>query len=60
MLMKGDDVEVTALASFGAFVGLQHDIDGLVHISQISEDRVDKIKNVLKVGRDVSARVVKN
>lgn len=51
--------KVTKLASFGAFVGLQHDIDGLVHISQISEDRVDKIKNVLKVGQDVSARVIK-
>jgi small subunit ribosomal protein S1 len=51
--------KVTKLASFGAFVGLKHDIDGLVHISQISEDRVDKIKNVLKVGQDVSARVVK-
>jgi small subunit ribosomal protein S1 len=51
--------KVTKLASFGAFVGLQHDIDGLVHISQISEERVDKIKNVLKVGQDVSARVVK-
>ena len=57
----GDLVQgkVTKLASFGAFVGLQHDIDGLVHISQISEERVDKIKNVLKVGQDVSARVVK-
>ena len=41
---------VTKLASFGAFVGLKHEIDGLVHISQISEERVDKIKNVLKVG----------
>jgi small subunit ribosomal protein S1 len=50
---------VTKLASFGAFVGLQHDIDGLVHISQISEDRVDKIKNVLKVGQEVTARVIK-
>jgi small subunit ribosomal protein S1 len=57
----GDLVQgkVTKLASFGAFIGLQHDIDGLVHISQISEERVDKIKNVLKVGQDVSARVVK-
>jgi small subunit ribosomal protein S1 len=57
----GDLVQgkVTKLASFGAFVGLQHDIDGLVHISQISEERVEKIKNVLKVGQDVSARVVK-
>ena len=51
--------KVTKLASFGAFVGLEHDIDGLVHISQVSEDRVDKIKNVLKVGQDVTARVIK-
>ncbi|MFM1944531.1 MAG: ribosomal protein [Verrucomicrobiota bacterium] len=51
--------QVTKLASFGAFVGLQHDIDGLVHISQISEERVEKIKNVLKVGQEVTARVIK-
>ena len=51
--------KVTKLASFGAFVGLQHDIDGLVHISQVSEEHVDKIKNVLKVGQDVTARVIK-
>src|SRR5580692_6956171 len=57
----GDLVQgkVTKLASFGAFVGLQHEIDGLVHISQISEERVEKIKNVLKVGQDVNARVIK-
>ncbi len=51
--------KVTKLASFGAFVGLQHEIDGLVHISQISEERVDKIKNVLKVSQEVTARVIK-
>jgi len=51
--------KVTKLASFGAFVGLQHDIDGLVHISQISEERTDKIKNVLKAGQEVTARVIK-
>ncbi|HVY70886.1 MAG TPA: 30S ribosomal protein S1 [Verrucomicrobiae bacterium] len=51
--------KVTKLASFGAFIGLQHDIDGLVHISQVSEERVDKIKNVLKVGQEVTARVIK-
>ena len=51
--------QVTKLASFGAFVGLAHDIDGLVHISQVSEERVDKIKNVLKVGDTVNARVIK-
>src|SRR5277367_1177051 len=50
---------VTKLASFGAFIGLKHDIDGLVHISQVSEERTDKIKNVLKVGQEVTARVIK-
>jgi small subunit ribosomal protein S1 len=50
---------VTKLASFGAFIGLQHEIDGLVHISQISEERIDKIKNVLKVGQEVTSRVIK-
>src|SRR3974390_2714257 len=51
--------KVTKLASFGAFIGLQHEIDGLVHISQISEDRVDKIKNVLKVGQGGTPRGIK-
>ena len=51
--------KVTKLASFGAFIGLAHDIDGLVHISQISEERVDKIKSVLKAGQEVTARVIK-
>jgi small subunit ribosomal protein S1 len=50
---------VTKLASFGAFIGLQHEIDGLVHISQVSEERIEKIKNVLKVGQEVTARVIK-
>jgi small subunit ribosomal protein S1 len=61
-LYKVGDVvtgKVTKLASFGAFIGLQHDIDGLVHISQVSEERVDKIKNVLKAGQEVTARVIK-
>ena len=55
-LVKG---QVTKLASFGAFVQLQDDIDGLVHISQLSEDHVAKVKDVLKVGQEVEARVIK-
>jgi len=50
---------VTKLASFGAFVGLKQDIDGLVQISQVSEERTEKIKNVLNVGQEVTARVIK-
>jgi len=55
-LVKG---KVSKLASFGAFVELQDDIDGLVHISQLSEDHVAKVKDVLKVGQEVEARVIK-
>jgi small subunit ribosomal protein S1 len=51
--------KVTKLASFGAFVQLQDDIDGLVHISQLSEEHVTKVKDVLKVGQEVEARVIK-
>jgi small subunit ribosomal protein S1 len=50
---------VTKIANFGAFVALPGDIDGLVHISQISEDHVAKVKDVLKVGQEVEARVIK-
>jgi small subunit ribosomal protein S1 len=35
------------------------DIEGLVHISQISEDRVEKVKDYLKVGDEIQARVIK-
>jgi small subunit ribosomal protein S1 len=55
-LVKG---KVTKLASFGAFVQLSDDIDGLVHISQLSEGHVAKVKDVLKVGQNVEARVIK-
>ena len=51
--------KVTKLASFGAFIGLEHDMDGLVHISQVSEDRVERIKDHLKVDDEVTARVIK-
>jgi small subunit ribosomal protein S1 len=55
-LVKGT---ISKLTNFGAFVQLQDDIDGLVHISQISEDRIEKVKDVLKVGQEVEARVIK-
>jgi small subunit ribosomal protein S1 len=51
--------KISKVASFGAFVQLADEIDGLVHISQISDDRVEKVKDVLKVGQDVTARVIK-
>jgi len=50
---------VSKLASVGAFVQLQDDINGLVHISRLSEYHVAKVKDVLKVGQEVEARVIK-
>ena len=51
--------KVSKLASFGAFVEIEEGIDGLVHISQISDDRVQKVKDALQPGQDVEARVIK-
>ncbi len=51
--------KVSKLTSFGAFVELAEGIDGLVHISQISDERVENVRDVLKPGQEVKARVVK-
>lgn len=57
----GDEIEgkVSKLASFGAFVELANGIDGLIHISQLSDERVQRVKDILQVGQSVKARVVK-
>ncbi len=55
-LVKGT---VAKIASFGAFVNLDGDIDGLIHISQLSENHVEKVKDVIKVGDEIEARVIK-
>ncbi|MEG1254434.1 bifunctional 4-hydroxy-3-methylbut-2-enyl diphosphate reductase/30S ribosomal protein S1 [Clostridium sp.] len=47
--------KVVRFAPFGAFVELEAGIDGLVHISQITKERVEKIENVLTVGETVKA-----
>ena len=55
-MVKG---KVSKIASFGAFIELEGGIDGLVHISQISDGHVEKVKDALKPGQDVEARIVK-
>lgn len=57
----GDMVKGTVmkLTSFGAFVELEQGIDGLIHISQLSDERVEKVKDILKVGDEREARVIK-
>jgi small subunit ribosomal protein S1 len=55
-MVKG---QVAKIASFGAFVNLDGDIDGLIHISQLSEDHVERVKDIIKVGQEIEARVIK-
>jgi len=57
----GDVVKgkVTKVTAFGAFIELSHKIDGLVHISQISRDRVEKVKDKLNLGDEIEAVVIK-
>ncbi|MEG3042253.1 MAG: S1 RNA-binding domain-containing protein, partial [Clostridium sp.] len=49
------EAKVVRFAPFGAFVELEAGIDGLVHISQITKERVEKIENVLTIGETVKA-----
>ena len=51
--------KVSKIANFGAFIELSDEIDGLVHVSQLAEQRVENVKDVVKVGQDVTARVIK-
>ena len=51
--------KVSKIASFGAFVELEGGVDGLVHISQISEEHVEKVKDALHIGQEVEARIVR-
>ncbi len=50
---------ITRLTKFGAFAKLDDDIEGLIHISEISEKRIEHAKEVLKEGEKLTLRVIK-
>jgi small subunit ribosomal protein S1 len=50
--------KVTNVTDFGAFIELEEGIEGLVHVSEISREKVEKPSDVLKVGDTVSAVVL--
>ncbi len=50
--------KVTRLADFGAFVSILGGKEGLVHISQIAEERVEKVTDYLSLGQEVQVKVV--
>ena len=50
--------KVVRINDFGAFVELEPGVDGLVHISKISHDRVNNPSDVLSVGQDIKAKIL--
>ena len=59
-LEKGQILEgtVSGLAPFGAFVDIGVGRDGLVHISELTEGRIEKVEDAVKVGDKVTVRVL--
>ena len=49
---------VVSITKFGAFVRILPGVDGLVHISEISNERVNKVSDVLKVGDEVKVKLI--
>lgn len=50
---------ITRLTKFGAFARLESDLEGLIHISEISETRIEHPKEVLKEGEVVALRIIR-
>jgi small subunit ribosomal protein S1 len=50
--------QVTSVPDFGVFVRLEEGVEGLIHVSQLSTERVDKPSSLLKVGDEVEAEVI--
>ena len=51
------DVQIVGLTDFGAFARIIPGVDGLIHISQISNERINKPQDVLSVGQEVKAKI---
>ncbi|MFN0241659.1 MAG: 30S ribosomal protein S1 [Planctomycetota bacterium] len=50
---------VTKITNFGAFVKLEEDLEGLLHISELSDGKVGNVEDVLKPGMKVEVRVIR-
>jgi len=50
---------VTKITAFGAFIELENGIEGLVHVTELSDQAFAKVEDVVKVGAEVTAKVIK-
>lgn len=51
-------VKIVSFATYGAFAEILPGVDGLIHISQIANQHVEKIADVLKLGEEVDAKII--
>jgi len=60
-LAIGDVVEgqITRIVPFGAFIQINENIEGLIHISEISYEHIEKVESILNIGDSVKAKVIK-
>jgi polyribonucleotide nucleotidyltransferase len=49
--------KVVTIKDFGAFVNIMPNVDGMLHISQISDKRIAKVEDVLKLGQEIKVRL---
>jgi small subunit ribosomal protein S1 len=56
MVVKG---HVTKIANFGVFVELEPGLEGLLHISEISDQKIEKPEDALKVGQEVDVKILR-
>ena len=52
------DVEVKKIADFGVFVQVTDDIEGLIHISELSTKRIENPEEIIKVGEKIKAEII--
>ncbi|MBC8379588.1 MAG: 30S ribosomal protein S1 [Planctomycetes bacterium] len=50
---------VTKLTNFGVFVELESDLEGLLHISELSDDKVDSPQDVVKIGQELEVKILR-
>ena len=50
---------VTRIVTFGAFVKIEENLEGLIHISELSNKRVSKVEDIVTVGQVITAKIIK-
>ncbi len=55
-IVKG---KVTKITNFGVFVGLEDGLEGLLHISELSDDKIENPESIVKVGDEIEVKVLR-